>query len=395
MVDRREFLRAGAGLALAGGALPLLGETPHVRRYVPLGRTGLKVSDISFGSAGAVDATLVHHALERGINYFDTAESYDWGIAERAIGGAIRGRRDQVVLSSKTKAAADHTRHDMMKALEGSLARLGTDYLDIYFNHAVDDVARMQNTEWWEFTELAKRQGKIRFRGMSGHGSALVACLDYALAHDLVDVILVAYSFAQDPGFADRLRHSFHWAAIQPELPRVLAEAARREVGVIAMKTLMGARLNDMRPFETDGATFAQAAFRWVLSNAAVDALIVSMSSIPLIDEYVAASGTGAPGSADLALLERYAALRVGNYCVPGCNACRESCPENVPIAEVLRTRMYDVDYAAPVLARDEYRALGGPAAQCLSCVHQACLGACTARIPIAEFTRDAARRLA
>ena len=65
-----------------------------------------------------------------------------------------------------------------------------------------------------------------------------------------------------------------------------------------------------------------------------------------------------------------------------------------VAIAEVLRTRMYDVDYGDPLLARTEYATLGNPARACLSCAHQSCLNACTNGIPIAEFTRDAATRL-
>jgi len=397
MIDRRNFLRIGAGaaLTLAGVQATQAAGPPAIRRYVRLGKTGLEVSDISFGSSSSFDAGLVRHALSRGVNFFDTAESYGWGNAEEAIGEALQRRRKEVILSSKTKAGASETRQEMMKALEGSLKRLGTDYVDIYFNHGVDDVARMQNQEWWEFTELAKRQGKIRFRGMSGHGSDLVPCLDYAIDKDLVDVILVSHSFAQDPTFTDRLRHTFHWAAIQPELPRVLAKAKKKDVGVVAMKTLMGARLNDMRPFERPNGTFSQAAFRWVLSNPNVDALIISMTSKELIDEYVAASGDPKVTKSDLELLERYAEMRVGNYCVPGCSACRESCPEGVRISEVLRTRMYDVDYGDRSLARSEYAMLGGPAGACLACTHQACLGTCPARVPIAQFTRDAATRLA
>jgi hypothetical protein len=397
MIDRRSFLRIGAGaaLALAGVQATQAAGPPAIRRYVRLGKTGLEVSDISFGSSGSFDAGVVRHALSRGVNFFDTAESYGWGNAEEAIGEALGRKRQDVILSSKTKAGASETRQEMMKALEGSLKRLGTDYVDIYFNHAVDDVARMRNQEWWEFTALAKRQGKIRFRGMSGHGSGLVQCLDYAIDKDLLDVILVSYSFAQDPKFADKLRHTFHWAAIQPDLPPMLAKAKQKGVGVVAMKTLMGGRMNDMRPFERPGGTFSQAAFRWVLSSPDVDALVISMTSKELIDEYVAASGDPKVTKSDLELLERYADLRVGNYCVPGCSACRESCPEGVRISEVLRTRMYDVDYGDRVLARSEYAALGLGASACLSCTHQACLGTCPARVPIAQFTRDAAARLA
>jgi uncharacterized protein len=399
VIDRRDFLRLGAratlGLAAARASAQAQSGTPaRIRRYVRLGRTELKVSDISFGSASSADAALVRHAFDRGVNYFDTAESYRWGAAEEAIGEALQGKRDQVVLSSKTKAGASDTRGEMMKALEGSLRRLRTDRVDIYFNHAVNDVARMQNPEWWEFTELAKRQGKIRFRGMSGHGGHLVECLDYALDHDQVDVILVAYSVGQDPSFYDRLRHTFHWAAIQPDLPRVLQKAKQKDVGVLAMKTLMGARLNDMRPYERPGSTFSQAAFRWVLSRPNVDALLISMTSPELIDEYVSASGGTTTSQNDRELLARYVDMRVGSYCQPGCSACESSCPQKVPIAEVLRTRMYAVDYRDPLLARAEYAELGEGAMACLSCTQRSCLRACPLGIPIAELTRDAAARL-
>src|SRR5581483_1616397 len=294
MVDRRDFLALGVGTALGLRTTTSSIAAPseaRIRRYVTLGRTGLKVSDISFGSASTSDANLVRYAYELGVTFFDTAESYRGGFAEEAIGEALQGKRDRVVLSSKTKASSGDKRSDMMKALEGSLKRLGTDRLDIYFNHAVDDVDRMRNVEWWEFTELAKKQGKIRFRGMSGHGSHLSECLTYAIDQDLVDVVLVAYNFAQDPSFLDRLRHTFHWAAIQTDLPPVLKKAKQKGIGVLAMKTLMGARLNDMRPYERSGSTFSNAAFRWVLSGGYADALLVSMTSKQEIDEYLRASG--------------------------------------------------------------------------------------------------------
>lgn len=404
MINRRTFLgglgpAATAGLCgVAAAANPAPDEppgVPHIRRHVTLGRTGLAVSDVSFGSSSLTDPDLVRHALDRGVTYFDTAETYRFGWAEEAIGEALHGVRDRVVLSSKTKAGAGDTRDEMMAALEGSLRRLRTDHLDIYFNHAVNDVARLRNPEWAEFTERARAQGKIRFRGVSGHGSRLAACLEYAVAHDLADVVLVAYSFGQDPDFVDRLRHTFHFVALQPELPRALAKARAKGVGVVAMKTLMGARLNDMRPYEEGGATFAQAALRWVLSSPRVDAALISMTSRERIDEYVAASGRTELRGEGLPLLARYASLQDARYCRHGCNHCEGACPEGVAIAEVLRTRMYDVDYGDPTLAREDYTRLGDDAASaCLTCPHQACRGACPYGLPIPEFTRDAATRL-
>ena len=396
MHDRRDFLRLGLGSALGSlaGTSSHAAPEPQIRRYVRLGKTELNISDISFGSASSSDPALVRHAFERGINYFDSAESYRGGNAEEAIGEALQGKRDKVFLTSKTKAGASDTRKDMMQSLEQSLKRLRTDYVDIYFNHAVNDVARMKNQEWWEFTALAKKQGKIRFRGMSGHGGNLVECLDYAIDKNLVDVILVAYNFGNDPKFTDKLRHTFHWAALQPELPRVLAKAKQKDIGIVAMKVLMGAKLNDMRPFENGGATFSQAAFRWTLSSQYADALIVSMTGKTQIDEYVGASGDYKLRKGDVDLLERYAQLQQGNYCQPTCNACESSCPEKVEISEVLRTRMYAVDYRDLSLAKSEYAALEKNAVACLSCAHQSCLNQCPNGVPIATLTRDTALRL-
>ena len=103
------------------------------------------------------------------------------------------------MLASKVKCQADTRASELMRALEQSLRRLRTDRVELYFNHAVNDVARLQNPEWQEFTTRAKKQGKIRFTGMSGHGAQLAECLDYALENDLIDVMLVAHNFGQDP----------------------------------------------------------------------------------------------------------------------------------------------------------------------------------------------------
>lgn len=408
MIDRRKFFKVGTGAALVlAGAGPTLrarmaqaaekesARVPRIRRYTRLGRTELQVSDISLGSSRNSDPDVIAHAFDRGVNFFDSAESYRWGNAEEAIGKALKGRREKVILTSKTKAGANDSRGEIMKSLENSLRRLQTDHVDIYFNHSVNDVGRLRNQEWLEFTDLAKRQGKIRFRGVSGHGSHLAQSIDYAIDHDIADVILVAYNFSQDPDFYDKLRHTFHWSSIQPELPRLLEKAKRKDVGVLAMKTLMGAKLNDMRPYERSGATFSQAAFRWVLSDPNVDALLISMSDAGMIDEYVAASGSTGLSTYDRELLERYAFLQAGRYCQPGCNACANSCPQKVEIAEVLRTRMYDVDYGDRVLAENDYAALGTGSAACIGCITQACMGSCPIGVPIARFTREAALNLA
>jgi predicted aldo/keto reductase-like oxidoreductase len=394
-VDRREFLRKGAIATLSLGALglpasPVRAGEPSGSRFRTLGRTGLRVSDISFGSGDTADPALVRYAFDRGVRSFDTAEGYPLGkrgAAERAIGQALAGKRDQVVLTSKIVTRSDTRAPRMMKRLEGSLRRLQTDHVDIYLNHAVNDLERLKNPEWFEFVARAKQQGKIRFSGMSGHAGRLRECLDAAIDEELVDVILVAYNFGEDPAFYEKLTRSFDIVANQEGLPDRLARAKAKGIGVLTMKTLMGARLNDMRPYEKGDGTFSQAAFRWVLSRPNVDGLVISMNSRELIDEYLVASGQAEPRPQDARLLRRYVALNGAAYCRPSCSSCESACPADVPVGEVLRARMYAVDYGDVAKGRATYTGLGEAAASCLGCSGP-CLAACPHGLAVPGLTR-------
>jgi len=398
-IDRRSFLKIGAVTGIASG-LPLSGtiasdsiaaaasDNTGIKKYVRLGRTELKISDISFGSSqlNPGEEYLVEHALARGVNYFDTAESYSKQQSEIVLGNALRGKRDQVYIATKMHASDLTNQNTMMQSLEESLTRLQTDHVEIFFNHAVNDISRLQNEQWFEFAAKAKAQGKISYTGISGHAGNLVECCDYALDNDLVDVLLLGHNFGQDPSFYERFVKSFDWVANQPELPRIMAKAKTKDVGVIAMKVLRGARLNDMRVFEKDGATYSQAAFKWALSNDNVDATIISMTSKDKIDEFVAASGERQIADADFKLLEQYARNTDMTYCRHSCNDCEGACPYNVPIADVLRTRMYATDYGNLEFAQTEYAALEDSANACLSCDGAPCRDACTHGINIAQL---------
>jgi hypothetical protein len=400
-LDRREFLRLGAGTLLslaatdAARAAPAPDDPPRVRRRVKLGRTGLELPDVGLGTGGPVaDQSVFHHALARGITYFDTAESYRDGAAEEALGRALRGRRDEVVLASKVLTEPDTKRDAMMRALEGSLRRLGTDRVELYFNHAVNHPATLQNPEWYEFTTRAKREGKLRFTGISGHGGRLVECLDYALDHAAVDVVLVAHNFGQDPAFYERLTRDLDFIAIQPELPRALRKAREMGVGVIAMKTLRGGRLNDLRAYETPGGTYAQAALRWVLASGLADALVVTMTSKEMVDEYLGASGWTQLARGDFGLLARYDERNGATQCRYGCSSCQSACPAGAPIPDLLRARMYAEDYGDVASAREVLAQAGPQAAACLTCTGQPCLGACPHGLAISELAPRAARRV-
>ena len=116
---------------------------------------------------------------------------------------------------------------------------------------------------------------------------------------------------------------------------------------------------------------------------------------IEQINEFLGASGSGQVRDADLALLRQYAALNGTSYCRQACNDCDGACPYGVPIADVLRTRMYAVDYEDVEFARAEYAAIEGSAEACLSCSGAPCASACSHGLDIAAWCAPTHRMLA
>jgi predicted aldo/keto reductase-like oxidoreductase len=397
-MGRRSFLQQAGAVALGLGPFGLTrrdfaeaisSEPPSIKRYVKLGKTGLVIPDICAG--GCKTANLVRHCYDRGITYFDTAQMFG---GERFVAAGLKGKRDKVVITTKYKAEADNDRHKIMRHLELSLRNLKTDYIDIFLNHAVNDIERVKNPEWPEFVELAKRQGKIRFSGMSGHGGNLQECLEYVLDHDMVDVILASHNFGTDPAFYERFTKHFDLIANQKGLHRLLKKAHDKGVGVLVMKTLMGAKVNDLTKYRKDGASFHRAAFRWVFSDPNVDALVVSMKSRETADEYIRCSGDRGLEKADVEILRQYVENNTTDYCRNGCDVCESSCPYGVPVADVLRHRMYAEAYEDLDMARQGYARLGAGAGPCLSCAQPPCAEACPYGLDIASLTRATARRL-
>jgi hypothetical protein len=408
-IDRRTFLQQGGraalgvgafGVAYAARAASLPAGTPTIQKYVPLGKTGLMISDIGFGSSGCPSADIVRHCYDRGMNYFDTAEGYgtkgwnEGGYVENFLGEALHDKRDKVVITTKYFAEAKDDRKLIMSKLEESLQRLRTDHVDIYLNHSVNDLDRLKNPEWFEFVELAKKQGKIRFSGMSGHGGQLQECVEYAIDNDLVDVILCSHNFGSDPKFYERFTKKFDWVANQAGIRRLFKKAHDKGIGVIAMKTQMGAKLNDLSAYAFEGAAFQEASLRWVLSDPNVDAAIISMTSVEVADSYIRASGKRGVRESDARILEHYVRNDTTDYCRPGCSGCATACPLGVPIADVLRQRMYAKSYGNKALARTGYAALGAGASPCLGCSGEPCKNACEYGLEISTLARETAALL-
>ncbi len=150
-------------------------------RYRLLGRTGVRVSEymlgtMSYGSDGNTDEgeciRIVHSALDRGINFIDTADTYSHGQAEQIVGKAIAGRRDKMVLATKFRLPAGDgqneqggSRYWIMTQVENSLRRLGTDHIDLYQMHRPDLQTDLDET--LDALSNLVTQGKVRYIGCS------------------------------------------------------------------------------------------------------------------------------------------------------------------------------------------------------------------------------------
>jgi predicted aldo/keto reductase-like oxidoreductase len=118
------------------------------------------------------------------------------------------------------------------------------------------------------------------------------------------------------------------------------------------------------------------------------------MTSREAIDEYLGASGSRVVSEEDIPLLRRYAQMQGASYCKHACNACEGACPGDVAIPDVMRTRMYALDYGDQRMARDEYSMIVRNAAACLSCTARPCAGACPHGLKIDSLTAPTHRLL-
>jgi predicted aldo/keto reductase-like oxidoreductase len=159
------------------------------------------------------------------------------------------------------------------------------------------------------------------------------------------------------------------------------------------MKTLKGAKHENLAAFRDDAASYTQAAFRWVLSNPRVSCLVVSFSELRQVDEYLHASGT-AVTARDHEVLARYDRLIEGSYCRPHCGECLDACVARLPIDDVLRYAMYFEDYRSEKEAMRLYANLDGlDASRCIGCAAP-CAGTCPHGVQIQTRMLDAHRIL-
>jgi aryl-alcohol dehydrogenase-like predicted oxidoreductase len=323
-------------------------------RYRTLGDTGIKVSPLClgammFGERGNPDhedsVRVIHAGLDAGINFVDTADVYSAGESEVIVGKALAGRRDDVVLATKFHGPMGrdpnmqgNSRRWIIREVEESLRRLGTDWIDLYYLHKEDHSTPLEETVR-AMGDLV-RQGKIRYFGVSNYRAWRVAEIC-----NICDRLGIDRPVASQPYYNAMNR--------QPEIEHLPA-CAHYGLGVVAYSPLArgvltgkydpagaapeGSRAGrrDKRMMETEfraeslglareirahaearGMTAGQFAFNWVLNNRLVTAAIGGPRTIEQWDDYVGAFRHPF-AAADEALVDRLVAP--GHPSTPGYN---------------------------------------------------------------------------
>ena len=352
--SRRNFLAAGLVLpasaiaattgtqsaqpAAPPASAPKAGSGQPELQFRTLGKTALKVTSMGFGCMVTSDAAVIAQAVDMGINFFDTARVYQGGNNERMVGAALKGKRQKLVLSSKTLAP---TKDGALAHLDTSLKELQTDYLDIWYLHSKSKPEHITD-DLMEAQRIAKQQGKIRFAGISshvGHRELIPA----VLKANHFDVLLASYNFTMGTTIDD-----------------LLEQTRKAGIGVVAMKVFAGgyhpipAVKNDPQVIELlhrEGAMFA--ALKWALKNKHVDTTIPSITDLDQLDEDVRAMASPFTPADEKVLSAQLDFLRP-RYCRM-CNSCNGTCPQGLPVADVLRFLTYAEGYGQFAVARENF----------------------------------------
>ena len=295
-------------------------------KYRMLGGSGLRISEIGLGcmSIPAVDVDagmrIIHRAIDLGINYIDTADIYDKGLNETLVGNALKGKRESVVLATKVGNQwkndgsglkwNPHKDH-IISAVEKSLQRLQTDYIDVYQLHGgtIEDPI----DETIEAFELLVREGKIRHYGISSIRPNVIR--EYVKRSNIMSVMM-QYSLA------DRRPEEEMLELLEKNNIGVLARGSLAQ-GILTGKTAkqyLGHSADDIanaaavvhklsnesgasNPFSKK-RTSVQTAIRYVLQHSAVAAAIVGVSRLEQLEEIAVTSDIDPLKEQELRLLE-------------------------------------------------------------------------------------------
>jgi len=419
-LSRRTFLKIG-GVAVAGSTLSLTGtscqkqDESRIKGYRTLGRTGFKASEIAFGGDPAT-TEVVRYAYDKGINYFDTAETYLGGDSERRIGKAMQFMdRSKIFITTKLKFDMDATEEHIIDRFRKCLERMQTDYADALFIHGADNAQIVKHEGFHSAVEKLKAEGRVKHAGLSCHGpedeegESMESVLTPAIEDGRFDLLLMTYNFLNEV-----------------EAERVLAACKARNIGTTAMKTSPG--VIEIETFDPDNPTETQSYMlwrfekegfsrevaierirsslkdqestqkkiepfakkygvvsneelrkvcaQWVLSNPDMHTVCFTVVGFEEVDMFVPLSGTKVDQLA-IDFLNDFQLAYGNQYCRHGCNQCTANCAYRLPVSRIMRYSYYFTMQGREKYAIGKYRELEEKnASRCVTC-EAPCTGTC------------------
>jgi hypothetical protein len=319
--SRRKFLQAGLALPAAGFVAShypdVSGPAQAGVVYRALGKTGLKVSGVGCGIGLIPDPAVLIRAVDLGVNYFDTARMYEKGKSEEIAGAALKGRRNKIVLASKTDS---QTKAEVLKDMDDSLKALQTDHLDIWHLHS-RDTPEVITDEAIEACEILKKQGKTRFIGVSAHD--INAVVDKIIQIGKFDVVQTTYSYPIGSHLRNASIKKLHDAGIGVVAMKVIVAVA----GFIPPKEL---RLKNEGPL---------AAVKWALMNPYISTTVPFAKNVTEVEMNFRAMTEPYTLQDEKMLYTRNEEIR-SRYCRM-CYECKGKCPKGVPVTDELRYLAY------------------------------------------------------
>jgi predicted aldo/keto reductase-like oxidoreductase len=388
-ITRRQVLSTtGGGLVLASS----LGVGPRTVQAAPLqvprrvlGKTGEKIPVLVMGGSVPMDPRFdpkLAEAFKYGVNYYDAADCYGGGSVERSI-GAFHTRanlRSKIWITSKSD---EHEPKGFEETFRGSLERLQTDYVDMYYLHGLED-PKYINDELKTVVERLKKEKKLRFFGFSTHGRRVADLLQTAARTPWIDSVMFRYNFRQYGN---------------EELNRAIDAAHQAKVGLIAMKT-QGSAVSfekEWQKFKQTGKwNQYQAVIKAVIADERITAAISDMDNLDkLRDNIAAALDKTKLTRAETEELYRYASATRHLAC-DGCDhLCGAALDAPVQIGNTLRYLMYHDVYGKPALARDLFRALPAEARNFAHLDFKAAAARCPHGVDVDGYLKRAALVLA
>ena len=393
-VSRRDFVKTlgvmgvgsvvGAGQALAQSNAPAAAPAgPAAPVKVPTriyGKTGVPVSMLALGGIFDIvsNQLVLQQALNWGVTYWDTAAGYNGGKSEGGIGMFLeknpQARKDLFIVTK-------HEGGDMTNALNQSLEKLKTDYVDMYFLHGNTGGFSEETKAWVEKTKAAK---KIRFFGFSTHSN---------MDRDLQG--------AAKAGWIDAIMFKCDFRIMQTDAMKAAMDAATKAgIGLTAMKTQGSGPI----PTETEadlklgghfiqrGFTQQQAKLKILWENPQIATVCSQMGSVTVLHSNIAAAlDKTALTAADHAALREYAAATRSRHCAGCTEFCETALNHQVPVGDVMRCLMYHRSYGDQELARTVFGQLPETARRGLADFdYAAAERACPHGLPIGQLMREA-----